>query len=73
MMSFVGNLEAQIQQKGVYKVPDELEEAYFITKGIAWWEYRTMPAHVKSKVQLLWHLENLQQEYQNKPPKSDKP
>lgn len=68
MRTFVAKLETQVQQKGTYKIPAEMDETYIILKT-NWtiWDVRATPAHIIEKLKIHWHLENLQQEYQNKP------
>jgi hypothetical protein len=69
-MTFRANLEAQVQQKGEFKIPDEMEEAYFVSKGISAWDYRAYPTSLIEYIKLMWHLQQEQQAYidrKNKP------
>lgn len=51
--------EEQIANKGRYTIPDELTEAYFISKGIAWREFREMPDHLLDELSMIWFLNDL--------------
>jgi hypothetical protein len=67
MKTFVANLEAQVQQKGTYKIPDELNEAYILYRtGWSFDQLRATPAHVIEELKFLWHLENMQRDYEQR-------
>lgn len=59
MNSIQMKAEEQIANKGYYIVPDELMEAYFVSKGINWRDYREMPEHLIAEIDMIWLLERL--------------
>ena len=64
MRSFKADLETQVQHSGSYKIPEEMDESYIITKtGWTIWEVRATPQHIINKLMMHWHLDNEQQKY----------
>lgn len=66
MMKIQMKAEEQIADKGGYIIPDELKEAYFISKGISWRDYREMPEHVLGEIEMVWFLNGLVEKKANK-------
>lgn len=61
MTTFVGKMEAKIKHSKSFEIPEELEEAYFVAKGVSWRDYRTMPLHLIEKCKAYWYLESFAQ------------
>lgn len=52
-------MQATASNKDEFKIPEELTEAYFISKGITWLDYRAMPKHLIDEILFLWQLESI--------------
>jgi hypothetical protein len=52
--------ETQIKTNGSFEIPDTHIEAYFISQGIRWQDYREMPDHLKRELLEIWYLRDFQ-------------
>lgn len=68
----MGNLKAQAEQTGKFDIGTELEEAYFITKGIPFPTYRMMPPNLINKIRLIFELHNIAEKAQERKLKAKK-
>lgn len=61
MRNFKITAETAIQTGKSYKIPPDYIEAWCITKGISWIDFRLMPRHTREKVLQLIELDNYAQ------------